>query len=259
MIEYADLGDIENLVRNPLSGEFREAQEFTNQTGNIIKLNALKPAVIIDIFKQLIANLEFLHQQVEFNHGDLKANNILIQSTSSRGSYKGLTWNSNFTLKIADFGKSSLTIVDDSGQRVRLFNYSSSSETYLSVFPFYPAIDVQFSEPYYLIDTNTNLSTLARLRHMGIPYYFSFDSYTFVISMLLIPEIFFPVMSNKTLRQVIWDNLWFQDDYSLAWNRVYTAIQQGKANSYSVILDILNGLKLKCQANNILLEGLKTL
>ena len=259
IMDYADLGDIQSFVKNPLTSEYREVQNFSDQGGNRFQFSALKTKVIVDICKQVVANLDFLHREVEFNHGDFKANNVLIKSTTSQGNYQGLTWNSNITVKIADFGKSSLTITDNHSRRTRFFNYSSSAETYLGVFPFKPSIGAQFDQPYYLLDTNTNLAALARIRHMGLPYYFSMDLYTFVISILLIPEIFFPVMTDTKLRTVLFDSLWFQDDYSTAWNRIYNAVQQGKDNSYNVILDILAGLKLKCAATTILLEGLKTL
>jgi hypothetical protein len=258
IMEYADLGDIYNFVKNPLGAEFRNTLNFSDQDGNSVTLQALKNDVIVDIFKQVIANLEFLHEKVEFNHGDFKANNILIQSTPSTGNYRGLNWKSSFTVKFADFAKSSLTIIDSSGIPVRLFNYSSSAETYLGVFPFRPSLGTQFEESYYLLDTSTNVSLLARIRHMGIPYYYSFDTYTFMISLLMIPEIYYPIMTNVTLRKVIWDNLWFEDDYSTAWSRLFNAIKEGK-NAYGDILVILSGLKLKCRANTILVDALKNL
>lgn len=258
LLEYADLGDVISLVRNPLNSEFRNVQTFTDQAGNPVQLNSLQPKVIVDIYKQIVANLDFLHQEVEFNHGDLKANNILVKSSPSRGNYKGLSWDSTFTVKMADFAKSSLTITDNSKRRIRLFNYSSYAERYQSIFPFVPSIDSQFGEPYYVMDANTNASGLAWIRHLGIPFYFSWDTYTFAISMLLIPEVFYPVMTNEKLRAVLFDSLWFADEYSTVWTRLYNAVQAQKPNSYSITLDILRGLKLKCRANNILLEGLKT-
>jgi hypothetical protein len=142
-------------------------------------------------------------------------------------------------------------------KKVRLFNHSKYADTYLRLFPFTPSLGNQFNEPYYIIDATTNLSALTHIRHAGVPIYFSWDSYTINISLLLIPEVFYPVMSDNRLRSVLFDNLWFPDEYSEIWNRLHTAVQQRKSNSYNIILDILRGLKLKCRANSILLEGLK--
>lgn len=262
LMEYANLGDIINLVRNPLNSEFRDVQIFTDQANNPVELDSLKPKIIVDICKQVIANLEFLHDEIEFNHGDLKANNVLVQNTPSRGNYKALAWNSEITVKMADFAKSSLTITDKSNRRIRVFNYSSYAERYQAAFPFIPSINSQFAEPYYIMDANTNVAALTWIRHLGIPFYFSWDTYTFMISLLLIPEIFYPVMIDPKLsprlRPVLFDSLWFLDESSTAYNRLNNAIQQRKPNSYSLVLDILGGLKLKCRANTILLEGLKT-
>jgi hypothetical protein len=128
----------------------------------------IRPQVIIDMVKQ-----------VEFNHGDLKAANVLVSAEPSRGNYQGLSWNSDLSFKLADFAKSSLTIRTSTNERVRLFNYSSSAETYLS------------------IGTNFNVSALAQIRHMGLPYYFSFDLYT----LMIIPEIFKKETSRSLLRR----------------------------------------------------------
>jgi hypothetical protein len=257
-MEYADLGDIINLVENPLTNEFRDLLTYTDQSGVSFQLTSLKIPVIIDICKQIIVNLDFLHKELEFNHGDLKANNILIKFAPSRGNYQGVNWNSNITLKLADFAKSSLTINTEKG-RLRLYNYSSYAEKYDNTFPFEPNLGNQFNEPYYVMDANTNLASLVWIRHLGVPFYFSWDTYTLMISLLMIPEIFYPVMTNQKLRSVLFDSLWFGDDYSTVYSRLYSAVQERKENSYTTILNILNGLKLKCNANTILLEGLKTL
>ena len=259
IMEYADLGDIVNIVQNPLTSDFREAKVFTDQANNEFQSNSLKLPVIIDIMKQVVVNLDFLHTEVEFNHGDLKATNLVVKSVPSNGNYKGVVWNSNFSVKLIDFAKSSLTITDNTGRRVRLFNYSAAAETYLGVFPFKPVLDSEFGEPYYIMNANFNVSALAVIRHMGLPFYFSWDTYTFLVSLLLIPEIFYPIMTNRILKALLFDSLWFPDELSTIYTRIYTAILQGQPNSYTIITEILKGLKLKCGANSILLNNLKSI
>ena len=94
---------------------------------------------------------------------------------------------------------------------------------------------------------------------MGIPYFVSLDLYTFVISLLLIPEIYYPLLLSEKLRVTLFDSLWFSDDYLTVWKRVGSAIANKKENSYNTILDILTGIKLKCAATNLLLDTLKTI
>ena len=259
IMEYADLGDIVNIVLNPLTSDFREAKVFIDQDNNEFQSNSLKLPIIIDIIKQVVVNLDFLHTEVEFNHGDLKAANLVVKSVPSNGNYKGVIWNSNFCVKLIDFAKSSLTINDNNGRRVRLFNYSAAAETYLGVFPFKPVLDSEFGEPYYIMDANFNASALAVIRHMAIPFYFSWDTYTFIVSLLLIPEIFYPIMTNRILKALLFDSLWFPDELSTIYTRIYSAILQGRPNSYTIITEILKGLKLKCGANSVLLNNLKSI
>lgn len=258
IMEYADLGDIVNIVYNSLTSEFRETKSFISQDNIEFQSNSLKVPVILDIIKQVVVNLDFLHTEVEFNHGDLKATNLVVKSTPSNGNYKGVVWNSNFTVKLIDFAKSSLTISDGTGRRVRLFNYLESADIYLNIFPFKPVVSSEFGQPYYIMDSTFNVTALATIRHMGVPFYFSWDTYTFLISLLLIPEIFYPLMTNKILKALLFDSLWFPDELSTIYTRIYSAILQNKPNSYTVITEILKGLKLKCNANTILLTNLKS-
>ena len=258
IMEYADLGDIINIVQNPLTSDFREVKAFIDQDNNEFQSNSLKLPVIIDIVKQVVANLDFLHTEVEFNHGDLKAANLVVKSVPSVGNYKGVVWTSNFCVKLIDFAKSSLTITDNIGRRVRLFNYSAAAESYLGIFPFKPVLNSEFGEPYYIMDANFNVTALALIRHMGIPFYFSWDTYTFIVSLLLIPEIFYPIMTNRILKALLFNSLWFPDELSTIYTRIYSAILQNKPNSYTVITEILKGLKLKCGANSVLLNNLKS-
>jgi serine/threonine protein kinase len=258
IMEYADIGDIINIVQNPLTSSFREVKTFIGQDNIDFQSNSLKLPVIIDIIKQVVVNLDFLHSEIDFNHGDLKAANLVVKSVPSNGNYKGVIWNSNFTLKLIDFVKSSLTMTDGTGKRVRLFNYSAAAETYLDFFPFKPVLNSEFGEPYYIMNANFNVSSLAQIRHMGLPFYFSWDTYTFLISLLLIPEIFYPVMTNKILKALLFDSLFFPDELSTIYTKIYAAILNKNSNSYTVITEILKGLKLKCGANTILLNNLKS-
>lgn len=255
LTEYADFGNINDFVKLPF---ITLPTDYTDATGKIIKIRSVLPSVVIEILKQIAINLDFLHQTVQFNHGDLKTANILISSKTSKGNYRGLLWDSGFTVKIADFSRSSLTITINN-KPIRLFNHNLSANAYLTVVPFKPILGNFFNEPYYILDTTLNAAALALIRHMGVPFYFSFDTYTVLVSLLLIPEIFYPIMSTDSLRKSLWENLWFPDEISEAWKRLYSAMSSRKPNSYDTIIDIIKGLKLKCRANEILFGVLRTL
>jgi len=251
-LEYASFGNLIEFAKQPV---VTKLTEYLDVKGNRVRLETFDHKVILGILKQIVANLDFLHRNVQFNHGDLKPANILVSSAPSRVTYQGLSWDTGFTIKFADFTKSSLTIkVND--KPLRLFNQSSAADAYLLAVPFKPVMGYFMNEPYYTLDSVLTATALAKIRHMGIPFYFSFDTYTSVVGSLLMPEFYYPVMTNETYRRVIWDNLWFPDDYSEMWNRLNLYL--GKSD-YDTIVTMLRGIKLKCRINEILMEGLRTL
>lgn len=248
MMEYADGGDLTAFIRNPNYAYYSEQKTYNTPEGKSIKVNSVQPSVIVEIFKQVIVNLDFLHKSLEFNHGDLKVSNLLMLIKRNQGTYEGITWNSPFTVQLADFSKSSMTIPLN-GDKIRIFNYSSTADKFLTVFPFKPDLGSFGGEPYYRLDSYTNTTLLAKSRHAGVPYYFSFDTYTLIISLLLIPGFFYPIMTNEQLRKIFWDVLWFPDDYSTAYRRIYAALNDKVNPSYDTILSIIRDLKLKCRAH----------
>lgn len=259
ILEYADLGDLEKFARNPINAQYLEARSFLTSEGVTIRLSSFLPQAIVDFTKQLVVNLDFLHKTIEFNHGELMPSNVLVQSTQSRGNYLGVEWDSTVTLKLADFETSSLTMKVASGEKIRVYNRNPATDKYRALSPFRPEVVNYYGEPGYVLGYSLSVTFLNEIRHMGIPYYYSFDLYTFIIGFLMIPEVYYPVMTNESLRRILWEPLWFPDEISTAFIRLDSAIKSNKKITYDVILDVLNGLRLKCRATELVLAGLRTL
>ena len=81
---------------------------------------------------------------------------------------------------------------------------------------------------------------------MGIPFYQTFDTYVFIISFLLIPEIFRSVFTDNNLKSLIWDPLWFPEDVSKVYSLLIKSIINEDKNGVSTIFSILKNIKLKC-------------
>jgi hypothetical protein len=254
MMEYCDLGALSNISIRPEFSGFLEYKMFNINNVNT-NVTVIKRDSFLDIYKQILVSLDFLQESIQFVHGDLKLSNIFVKSEQYAVNYKGINIQSNYIFKLGDYGKSSLTmILTDHQQAYRFYNQSSLATIFYKFSSFKPKISSEYNESYYTIDNLTTASIYADLRHMGIPFYQTFDTYSFIISLLLIPEVFRMVFTTPDIQAIFWNELWFSDETSKMYNRVRKAIQNGAATGMATVLDILKDVKLKCNITTKLIN-----
>lgn len=251
-MEWADKGDLETFIKRTEDKIDRPAL-----AGKVHMI--LKRHIVVDILKQVICNLHWLQKNFNFSHNDLKARNILVSSEETAFMYQEIKHSSRLTFKIGDFGSSAFSLGAETGQ-TRLYNRNKAATAYLKVDSFKPKLNAtKVGETYYTLGKQLNVQIFTNARHSGIPYYTSFDTYTFMISLLLIPEIFNVIMLDQVLRTKFWDDLWIDGDQLHANAQLLKLLNGGAKNSIQVIVSFLKGKKLKCNLTNILLENLKAL
>jgi hypothetical protein len=135
-----------------------------------------------------------------------------------------------FTCKIGDYGKSSLTVLLKDNIPYRFYNRNALSELYLKVNRYEPQVNC--IEDYYVISMSSP-EIYVYERHMGSPFYRSFDIYTLLISLLLNPIIYKTFFRDYVN---IWNLLFFEDDRYIVHNRLR---QESGTGSYSKVLPIL--------------------
>src|SRR5579875_363106 len=207
--------------------------------------SGVKKDFFINILKQVVANLLFL-QQFGFNHGELYINNLQYLDEDYRFEYQGIKGNSDFVIKITNFKNSSMTINTQNGP-YRLYNYDLASKAYLQVFSFKPSIN----KKYYVVDTLMTKSSYAVIRHMGIPFYISFDMYTLLISLYLNSDFLNTVLADEELYTKFFYNIWANEkDVDKIYNELVKNLDK---QNFDIIVDILTGVNLRCD----LMEYLK--
>lgn len=259
LMEYADLGTLDRIGDDDKWQAYRHSIPIFSNT-NVSRREVVKPEYLIKIFKQVIANLHFLQTTIQFTSSDCKSANIFVSNQPIKVDYEGLILDCPFTCKIGDYGKSSLTIgLTNQNIPYRLFNRDWKSDQYLRFSPFTPHIETLEDIPYYTVSNLFLAQLYTRLRHMGIPFYLSFDTYTFIVSMLLDPAVFYSFFGNDDMVKYIWEPLWFQDDLQEIFSRIQKSISQGKGGSYQNTVPLLMNIKLKCHATTILFDSIKSL
>ena len=268
--KYNNTGTIltEKLSSNNLSDYIKIKSNVIARTDDE-SINVLPKKKVIDIFKQMIANLSFLQTNLAFVHGNMTTDSIFISDEISNISYNKMKHKSNITLKIGNYESSSLITLSKKGyfapgekkDILRIFRSDSTANKYLKITPFKPEIDEYFGQPIYVINDTFNAQTYAKLRNMGFPYYLSIDTYFFIISMFLHKEVFYAVFFDEELSLFLFDSMFFQDDKTKVFRRIEKIVNSSSKNKHDIsnILKVLKGIKLRCLATERLFFLVKKL
>lgn len=278
IMENCDLGSLDKIHEN--KNFFPYITNFIvedNQTELSIPL--INEDTVLQILTQITVGLHMLQTLVNFTSGDLKAGNIFVKSEPIDMKYifdkSSITLKAPFTCKIADYGKSSCMLykTSDTTTAVRFFNENNLANIYLSIHPFEHEITIENQEYYYSINTTFNSQVYTRTRHMGIPFYYSFDYYTVLVSILTNPAFYYMFFATEKLRTIFWDPIWdptiYTDnnifgsqnhttDSEEAMKRIRRYAMEKKGQSIADAINILRGLKLKCSAINLVLKQIAT-
>ena len=247
--------------------QIKSMEDFTGHTltlpDKIVKRVILQKTPLLTIFFQVLTAIDVLGQLAFFQQGDLKVANIFLKSVKSTLKHKNITCKSDFTAKVADFGKSSINCDSATGEMIRVFKYDPLSVTYLSKFPFNANIKTLDNDiEVYVVDNTTDFQTYSRTRYMGIPFYSSFDMYMFVVSMMMQPCFYYSMMAHPDVYKAIWeDGLWIHDPESgnQALKRIKKIIDSGnvkKQVSTGGVLGVLSKLNLACDVSTPIFESL---
>lgn len=260
VMEYADLGSINKLPETEAFDSNFENTRIISGDGQM-EIRVFNKETILNIVKQIIVIYDFL-SDYDFNHSDAKVANALVFSSPIKFEYKDLTVDSPFTVKIADFDKAAITLNSPTDQArnydfIRFFNKSTLADVYFNLFPFNPVVGTTHNQKYYKTDTTFNQQLFAQSRHTGLPFYHSYDIYTFMVSFLMMPEVFYKVFNDAELQIKIWQPLWFPEDISGMYLNIRDSVLAGKDPSFNNAVSLLSKTKLKCKVSNLLIGSLK--
>lgn len=226
--------------------------------GNInefIQTTQLNLDDIIGMVKQTVTTLDYLQTELQFVNGDCRRSTVLVSSEPCLYKYKQMVVDDPFTCKISSFDYSSLAIKLTKEQvPYRLYNPSLQSQKQLWWNPIVPSINIQNNTPYTLMYNETVSQIYSNIRHTGVPVYLSYDTYTFIMSLLSHPSIYPIFSSSKELQQEIWEPLWFNDDIQTANVQLSQLANSNMGDDYSNITKALINLKLKCNVNSHLIH-----
>ena len=196
-----------------------------------------------------------LAMKTGFNHGDLKAENVVVSDERTVFKYEGVSVDSPNRYIIADLDKSSISLETSKGI-LRIYNENPFARKYLWLSPFNPKIGSHYGTSYYVVDSYMTAQIYALSRHMGFPFYSSFDIYTFLMSLFSMPNVHNSLRVSKNLKR-IWNSVFFEDEISLSYRKL-SKISNMSTRSISHVVSSLKGMKLKCGALETLMETLRS-
>lgn len=271
LMEYCNMGNLADLPDSypeyygkvkyeTLEHPIFESKKYIPRYEQVLN-DSIARAVLFHI----IYTFHFLHNTLNFNHGDAKVSNIFLHKykVETEIVWKGNLILSPFCAKLADYGKSSATFQTDQGP-VRLFWEPEQTTTRLfrdsqkKIHPFVPEVR---NDSYKTTDAST-IVVYNRLRMMGIPYYKSYDVYMFLISFFLQPQNYYTLESYPGFRKAVWDTMWSHDPESGI--KVEKRIKKYIRTKYGttdllgtgILISILKNITLSCNITERLLDTL---
>ena len=167
--------------------------------------------IMMMLLQQINNTLEILKKEYSFNHGDLKGGNFFYKIDDSylnvdypingyeyyKNNKKGIFCSCNIRLKIADYGKSSMTY-----NSVRFYCNDTKFNLHKISQSFYnsgKSLSVTHDNKY-LFNSKIPHGIELVMRHLACPYFLSADYYILITSLCLNSNIFYTfVKENKIL------------------------------------------------------------
>lgn len=208
--------------------------------------------ILLILIQQVNNTLQILKNNYGFNHGDLKAGNIFYKIDDSylkvdypldgysyfQTKKSNLKCKTNIRLKIADYGKSSLTF---NGNRYYCNDMKYKYHKILQIYSSPEKLSFQSltDDGKYLFDFKGPYALEISMRHLVCPYFLSADYYVFIVSWSLQCKEFYDFLINNKILNVI--------ELQLTKNDL---VGHKKPESVITAFKILRGRNLKCSAIN---------
>lgn len=208
-----------------------------NSFNKYIKNNTIDSNFIKVVIKQVAENLKSLWEIALFNHGNFTTKSLTISTKSSS--------KDNFNITIGDFDVSSLSLKTQGNKYARIFHRDTKSDIYYKLLDFKPNVDIEGA--YYILNSSFTMIDLLKIQNSGIPFYSSFDFYTFIVSLLANKTIYDIIMKDKNLKNLIFGEIFELSDVSFIYKNIIKLHNNDYDKiDYKVIVNVLNGIRLKC-------------
>jgi hypothetical protein len=257
LIQAPNVGSLVNLPYSTDLAHHRQITRVRQRNGTTSIYELIRPESMHQILTQLVVTLFRLQTSLRFQHGQLTADRIWLSREAIDADIYGLPLVLDFTCKLTDFSRSSLTQYLGPNHRPHRFyqRVPQLDAVNLERPEFTPLIGDYAGESYYRLNRDFTGTILDRWRYMGYPFYETIDTYTLLVSLLLIPQFHYSIMTNDHLRRTFWEPLWFDADINGMYNRIVDQLPRGYT-SYEEVIDLIRGVRLKCQVTRDLLHAL---
>ena len=269
LYDHPTLGTLDQFTAH--LSQTRTIPSGGNTTDRVV---IMKSNVARELLQQLFTTLRIL-RSYDFSHGETSSRSLLFHDEPVNYSYDGMEVRSEFTLKIADFSKSGITIKGINNSLLRLYNRSEMAENQIEAVPYRPLIQLVKFFPYtsegkherpstHVIYRLSNSSSYIKynlmfiyLQHMGVPLYqSSFDAYSYMI-MLMSNKAFYGAVMEDTKLFSIWRSMWLPEEFDDVLDKI-RILHSGEITPMK-ILSFLSKHGLRCDCTEMVWTSLRNI
>lgn len=273
--EYRSLYDV--AVNKTSTSELYSVYPVPQSHGAYDSQMAVSHDVSENVIFQAMVFLDSIKNSVGLVHSDFRLSSILLKDEKCNLSYKGITRNSPYIIKIKNFALASTSLIPNGN--VRIFNEIRATR-------FLPAatgvtdfklkdhkstncIQIEIGknkqtqpnqalsgrcqvQNWWKLGMTFNASVSLLTAHSGLPYYRTYDFYVLMVSMMMVKEWYNSILSNSRL-SMLWNSMWLNDEIKKVTLDCLKFHNKGKPYLNNVI-DILKNYHMSCSTLDIAFE-----
>lgn len=187
----------------------------------------IDPQLLRSLIVQLTCQLDQLHQLVGFRGGGLLASSIAVQNSPLEADYRGVNLISPLTCHIIDFSRASVIL--STGNRILTLGWDSQLSKVKTL-----RIGPEIPHNTYGVDYRTNHK------------HGSWDYYTLLCSMILIPSVYYRWFSDPELINDLWVPLWRDHKQAADVQKIFhAALRDDRPSTLETITCLLQPYVLK--------------
>lgn len=201
-----------------------------NKGSDVFSGKMLSSVFLSSILIQMFSNLSYLKESLDFRGNRVSVENVYISDAKVDIRYAGIKHKSDFLVVAYNFDYSEV-------------KYPYGDQTYYVYQEDEYNQQLVFERGAYTRLLTWDMYRIDQRPHNYIPK--DWDAITFIVSFMMIPEVYYAVTTNPELYRVLIQSTFPGKHKDIIMSKIYNIVSKGMTPSYDRALNILKGMSFK--------------